>query len=261
MRLRGMPVAVSQMSNVTPKAVIALFGLVLIATIGCGKSAGMALTSGSGGAGSGGADAKGSGGTPGGTGEIGTGGAATGGNGTGGIGVLDGGGGGRADASSGGSGGSGGSAPGTGGVRLDGGATGGTGGNIGLDGAVAGGCPPAPPAKGDHCSQDPLCYYEDCAGSGRTVAFCSSGVWQVSTGACSSTTCQSFNPSVAIACPAGQICLAIYGQAPVCATQTCGTGPVGAGCVSGAAGSCHTTEGSVTDGISVRCCLSAGTSC
>jgi hypothetical protein len=249
--------------------------------------------SGTGGAGTGGADAKGSGGTPGGTGGNGTGGAATGGNGSGGNGlggtggngtggaatggngsggnglgggITTGGSGGNATggigAPAGGRGGTGGTMLGTGGVRLDGGATGGTGGTIGVDGAAASGCPPVPPAKGDPCVQSDICYYEDCAGSGRALAFCSSGVWQVRTGACSTTTCQSFNPSVTIACPAGQICLAIYGKAPVCATQTCGTGAVTPGCVSGAEGNCNISESSsVTDGTSIRCCLSGGTSC
>jgi hypothetical protein len=218
-----------------------------------------------------------------GAGGIGAGGAAgtaTGGNGSGGIGsrdaaaVASGGGGSTStvgtggsamDGSGGGGGGSGGkdaSPVSTGGISMTGGTAVGRGGNIGSGGSSASSCPQKAPVNGAVCNQVAQCYYEDCATSGRTVAGCLGTSWQVTTGACSTFTCRA--EGLQVTCPQGQICLATHGKAPVCVSQTCGTGPVTTECVPGSdpgtSGFCY-TNGSTAEGITMFCCHAGGTSC
>jgi hypothetical protein len=253
--------------------------------------------SGKGGAGTGGADAQPSGGILGGTGGIalggtggnlpGTGGirfdagatggirfdaGATGGTGTGGIGIS----------------GTGGSLPGTGGIRFDAGATGGTGtggissggaggratggtggtatggsgGSTPTGGSKGGSCPKTVPADHSNCASNESCYYQDCAGSGRTQARCSSGIWFLTTVACGPMTCTGSNVSTSITCAAGEICLDQYGDDPACVEPTCGTGPIVSDCVPGAVGTCNVSAStSASNGVTLFCCASAGTAC
>ena len=46
-----------------------------------------------------------------------------------------------------------------------------------------------------------MCFYEDCAGSGRTVASCVNGAWSVETGPCTGVVCQSQ------ICQPGEVCV------------------------------------------------------
>ena len=218
-----------------------------------------------GGIGSGGID-----GSIAGTGGVTLDGGATGGAGSGGTGGA----GGIATGGSGGAaGGAGGSGGGSGGVVQSGGRSG-SGGTIGSGGSSAASCPQVAPADGAGCDsgKDGPCYCEDCSGSGRTIAECASGSWQVSNGPCTPITCYDYRyawshddavPSVA--CPAGQVCLAVFGKAPTCVTHTCGTGPVTWQCVPGAnpgtSGWCWFRDSSITAGIIVQCCPNGGTSC
>ncbi len=43
--------------------------------------------------------------------------------------------------------------------------------------ATAAPCPTAVPHAGDACSTATACYYEDCAGAGRSIAHCAAGQW------------------------------------------------------------------------------------
>jgi hypothetical protein len=119
-------------------------------------------------------------------------------------------------------------------------------------------CPQAPPRNGAACG--PLtqtCYYEDCAGAGRTMANCTSGAWKVKTSACATVDCEiapDIDPS-GIICPAGQICILTdsSGALPpmttaTCVDHTCGTGPITSECVPNLHGDCTATykpEGAV----------------
>lgn len=117
-------------------------------------------------------------------------------------------------------------------------------------------CQDSLPAQGTACaSANQTCYYESCAGSGRTLATCTGGAWSVSSAPCSpaaTVTCTG-TPS-AMSCPVGQVCLIrISGTfSASCANQTCGTGPVTGACVAGATTSC-TVNASVSNGATVTC--------
>ena len=100
----------------------------------------------------------------------------------------------------------------------------------GAGGASGATCPAVPPQPGGNCTVGLNCYYEDCAGAGRTVASCVAGStveprWQVATGACTAVTCP--NPS-SLTCPAGQLCFISAGGAVLvtCGTNTCGTSAI-----------------------------------
>lgn len=183
---------------------------------------------------------RGSGGATGGTasGGMGTGGAAgTAGTGGGGIGT-------------GGAAGTGGGGAGTGGEVA------GRGGAGGAGGTSAATCPAVPPQPGGNCTGGLNCYYEDCAGPGRTIATCVVGSaaaprWQVTTGACTAVTCP--NPS-SLTCPAGQLCFVSAGGAVLvaCGNNDCGTSPISCDCLQSCGGVC-TVLGSVQDGIAVSC--------
>jgi hypothetical protein len=124
-----------------------------------------------------------------------------------------------------------------------------TGGIVGTGGSAANGCPSNPPTHGANCTHsgyDP-CYYEDCAGSGRTLANCTSGAWQVTTGACGPVMCPG-------TCATGQVCLRVQSGylTQDCVTPTCGTGPVTPQCVPGVKGSCSVSA-SIAAGATIGC--------
>jgi len=123
-------------------------------------------------------------------------------------------------------------------------------------------CPKTLPANYSNCATSESCYYEDCSGSGRTEARCSSGFWIVTSAACGAVKCISFDGAVSLTCPSGRVCLAPYGASPICAAYTCGTGPITTDCVAGASGSCNfAVSTSVREGITLSCCTTGGTSC
>jgi hypothetical protein len=159
--------------------------------------------------------------------------------------------GGQGGASSGGAGASGGSSS-------QGGAAGGT---------LSSSCPQTAPTKGASCDsgKEGPCFYEDCGGSGRTVATCPNKTWEISTGACTAITCTPYFIGSTIVCPAGQVCLTEFAQDPKCVTHTCGKGPITWSCVPGADpgtdGWCRFKEATVSAGPIMQCCPHGGTSC
>jgi hypothetical protein len=113
-------------------------------------------------------------------------------------------------------------------------------------------CPPAPPGNGAACGPVPVsqtCYYEDCAGAGRTVATCSVGVgaWQVTSNPCAALACEDPNFPSGLTCPAGKVCIitkSIGGAlmtTSTCVDHTCGTGPITPECVPSLYGNCTET--------------------
>ena len=128
----------------------------------------------------------------------------------------------------------------------------GRGGSGGAGGTVAAACPGAPPQAGGPCNGQG-CFYEDCAGVGRTAATCTNGVWVVDQAPCATATCPGIGGSVT--CPAGQICEQRAGGAvqPVeCVANGCGTGPLSCDCLQPCQGTC-TVTGSVTTGFYAFC--------
>jgi hypothetical protein len=131
---------------------------------------------------------------------------------------------------------------------------GGAGGQGGGGGGGAAGtaCPPAPPVDGAPCAgQD--CFYEDCAGAGRTVARCHpEGTFEVVTTACTDVAC-SLSSAGGSSCPPGMICMQLAGGAVTeeCVQNTCGTGPIGCGCLTSCAGACGVSG--TSGGIQVSC--------
>ena len=107
-------------------------------------------------------------------------------------------------------------------------------------------CPAAAPTAGAACSGPP-CYYQDCAGAGRTVATCANGAWQIETGSCADVPCG------ALTCPPTQLCMEIAGDAlrTTCAVSICGTGPISCGCLP-CQGNCN-VGGTASTGITVHC--------
>ncbi len=173
-------------------------------------------------------------------------------------------------AGAGGSGGRGGAAGGRGGSSGAAGGTGaGTGGSVGSAGAGgqagAGGhgakgggeiggtpCPPTPPLNGSSCAGQ-NCYYEDCAGAGRTIALCHpEGTFEVQTTVCAAVAC-SLSAVGGPSCPAGMICMQVVGGtiSETCVSNTCGAGPIGCGCLTSCVGTCS-VSGSA-QGIDVSC--------
>ena len=124
----------------------------------------------------------------------------------------------------------------------------GGGGGSGSGGAAAATCPAARPGAGVLCSGTPTCFYEDCAGSGRTVASCVNGAWSVETGPCTGVVCQSQ------ICQPGEICVIRAGGALLveCAQNACGTGAVSCGCLQSCFGAC-TVGGSLASGVTIQC--------
>jgi hypothetical protein len=124
-------------------------------------------------------------------------------------------------------------------------------------------CPQAPPANGAACGPVPVsqtCYYEDCAGAGRTVATCAAGAsaWQVTTGACAPYACAADASSSSLICPSGMICVLTTQIGPVapiptpaCVPHSCGTGPITPECVPGLYGTCAAAYS--VGGVVFRC--------
>lgn len=81
-------------------------------------------------------------------------------------------------------------------------------------------CPDTPPTAGapcEPCAAVPSCTYNDCAGTGRTVAQCLANAWHVTTEACDVTDCDGLK------CGDG-VCLLVQGQAAGdrrCAADPC----------------------------------------
>jgi len=229
---------------------------------GSGGSATGGVSGGGGGGGligSGGATASGgaigSGGSTPTGGAIGSGGAAGGAIGTGGAKVGSGGVAGGAGQPAGTGGGTGGQA-GTKGSGGGAGAMAGTGGGGGSGGSPISPCPATPPLPGVSCAAGMKCYYEDCAGAGRTIASCDSTAhptpqWTVTSAACGTVHCST--PSTQT-CASGEICVVTAGGAvsAMCVKNTCGAGSISCGCVQSCFGDCIVT-GSTEQGVSIYC--------
>jgi hypothetical protein len=127
-------------------------------------------------------------------------------------------------------------------------------------------CPQSAPKDGSTCEPvDHQCYYEDCAGAGRTLAQCTGSKWQVQTGACTSISCPGggmLSPST-ITCDAGKVCVRTTGGGgayvitPGCVDQRCGTGPVSESCIDVYQDSCAAHYS--LSGVTVNC--SSSSSC
>jgi hypothetical protein len=145
----------------------------------------------------------------------------------------------------------GGGSPGSGGAGGSG-APGGSGGGAGTGGgggAPLASCPAAVPADGQACATTASCFYEDCAGSGRSVATCANGAWSVQPGACTGAFCFSRT------CAVGQVCLMRAGGALLvdCVSNTCGTASIGCGCLQSCLGSTCSVSGSLQTGVTIQC--------
>jgi hypothetical protein len=149
----------------------------------------------------------------------------------------------------------------------NGGASGGasgTSGSAGKGGGSAGGetggaggmtvipsCPATPPGASSCASNAQECFYEDCAGVGRSVATCTNGTWSVQRAACGAVECSAYPASKS--CASGQICSVSEGGALLasCIENHCGTGPVTCECAASCA-SCSIL-GSLEQGVTVIC--------
>jgi hypothetical protein len=121
-------------------------------------------------------------------------------------------------------------------------------GSGGAGGSSMASCPAAAPVSGANCSGAQTCFYEDCAGAGRTVASCANGTWTVQTGPCTGVFCQSQT------CAVGQVCLMLGGGALLvqCVDNACGTAAISCGCLQSCAGSCF-VGGSLQAGVTINC--------
>ena len=240
----------------------------LSVTIACGGSA--QQTAGNGSAGASGNIASGGNGVNGGSGGAnagsagangGSGGHATGGGGGAAIGGAAGSSG-KAGAAAGGSGGmSGGS-----GGHATGGTGGGAAGRDGKGGSAGGGatggtggvaqaptCPATAPVSAGSCAVNgQACFYEDCAGAGRTAATCNNGFWTVQEAACAAVQCIGL-PSPT-SCASGQSCSVTQSGTigGMCTQPTCGKGPITCACAHASCENCS-ISGSVQQGITVTC--------
>jgi hypothetical protein len=120
-------------------------------------------------------------------------------------------------------------------------------GNGGRGGNPSSTCPETPPADASSCGSLGLaCFYEDCAGDGRTIARCEAGGWGVEEGECSAPTCQ------AEGCDEGDICVVATGGTVLatCIPNPCETGPITCECVG-----CERCDvnGSLSSGVIVTC--------
>ena len=121
------------------------------------------------------------------------------------------------------------------------GAMGGTGGIVQLMP-----CPPNPPGPSAGCNTvGVVCYYEDCAGAGRTVATCQQQTsaranWSLQVAACGATQCIGL-PSP-MSCTSGQIC-SVFESGVIaggnCAQSSCGKGPVTCECAHASCTDCE----------------------
>jgi len=132
-----------------------------------------------------------------------------------------------------------------------GGATGvgGAAGTGGGGGSAPAGCPVAAPTDSSACNAAASCFYEDCAGAGRTVATCANGAWNVQTGPCTGVFCLSQT------CAIGQVCFMSAGGALLvqCVANTCGAAAIGCGCLQSCLGSNCAVSGSLQTGVTVQC--------
>jgi len=118
-------------------------------------------------------------------------------------------------------------------------------------------CPAAAPASGASCGPAQTCFYEDCAGAGRTVASCAGGgAWSVESGPCTTVLCQG------LTCPAGQICMMSGGGALLvsCVENTCAGAAIGCDCLQSCAGMCF-VGGSLQSGVTINCNTCASHQC
>lgn len=131
------------------------------------------------------------------------------------------------------------------------GAGGASGGSAG--GAPAPACPATPPTAASACaSNGRACFYEDCAGTGRTAATCSNGSWAVQTGACAAVHCIGLPGSMS--CASGQVCSVSESGtiSGMCVQSTCGKGPITCACANASCASCS-VAGNVQQGVTVTC--------
>lgn len=153
-------------------------------------------------------------------------------------------------------------------------ATGGGKGGNGAGGSSVGGagalqiptCPATAPTAGSSCDsvgQD--CFYEDCAGAGRTVATCQKlgipkGKWSLQNTACGMVQCP--NVPGAMSCASGQVCAVSEGGAIIatCAQSTCGAGPITCQCAHASCADC-TISGTAQQGYTVSCNTCPGGGC
>ena len=126
------------------------------------------------------------------------------------------------------------------------GGSGGAGGGAGGSSETA--CPAAPPAPGALCTGYQICFYEDCAGAGRTVARCVNGAFSLETGPCTGVFCQSQT------CQPGQLCSIRAGGALLaeCVANACGAAAIACGCLQSCSGTC-TIGGSLESGVTIQC--------
>ncbi len=141
-------------------------------------------------------------------------------------------------------------------ARFDSGVDGNPAGDVssagGVDGPAVTPCPSLPPRDRNPCDGSLQCFYEDCAGAGRTVAACAQGAWSVTVDACQSYLCQS--GTVSATCAAGTVCVAIASGFPIaqCVQNSCGAGPISCSCLGACTGTCS-LRGTATQGIIVEC--------
>jgi hypothetical protein len=120
-------------------------------------------------------------------------------------------------------------------------------------------CPQAAPKNGSACSSsNGTCYYEDCAGAGRSLATCVAGTWRVESAACSSFRCEAPNTEGGgLTCAAGQVCVITtstsFNVTPACVDQTCGTRPMSTACIEGLTGNCSPKYS--LSGVVVNCAM------
>lgn len=138
-----------------------------------------------------------------------------------------------------------------------GGSGGGTGGAVGgTGGTLSGECPEDIPATDTACDAAGLtCFYDDCQQSGRSVAQCQAGMWDVQMEPCEQQV--QCSGAAGSSCDSGEICLIEGGGALLvtCVEHTCGAGPVHCDCVPGCSGEC-TIHGDVSWGVTVDCTTS-----
>ena len=175
------------------------------------------------------------------------------------AGVPDGGGGasgGNTDAR-GGSAGAGGSAVGAAGGGKGGAGAGGTSGGTG-GAAQAPACPTTAPVGASSCDWNgQLCFYEDCAGAGRTIATCqkldSAGFsWSLHNTACGTVHCSGLPGNMS--CASGQVCSVSQSGtiSGVCEQSACGAGPITCECAHASCTNCAIL-GSTEQGFTVTC--------
>ena len=158
----------------------------------------------------------------------------------------------------GGSGGaSGGAGAAAGGSGQGGAGAGAGGGGEGGGAAQAPACPAVPPANTACDSDGQVCYYEDCAGLGRSVATCQKrggpvDRWSVESVACDVVHCTGL-PG-AMSCASGQVCAVSQGGtiSGMCVQATCGTGPITCECAHASCADCA-ISGTPQQGFTVSC--------